>query len=439
MFHVKHNHSPRDTIYALASGSGRAGVAVVRISGPQAKDAARALLSFDPITEGPRIARLARLCHPNDGREIDHALAIGFAAPASFTGEDVLELHVHGGPAVVAATLAACAAAGLRAARAGEFTRRAFDNGKLDLSQVEGLADLIDAETESQRRAALSQMDGALGRECARWRADILRALALYEASIDFSDEDLPPSVTHEAARLITTTQASIAQALSGAAATERLRGGYICAILGAPNAGKSSLVNALARRDVAIASPLAGTTRDCIEVALDIGGFPVTLIDTAGLRESGDVIEQEGVRRALAAAERADFRILVASYDAPLPTDIAPREEDILVWNKSDIASGEGVAISAATAAGLDGLIACIRDRLGRMAPAEGALTVRRRHADALTCAQAHLVASLKTDDTALIAEELRGAMREIGAVTGAASVDDMLDVIFRSFCIGK
>ena len=331
------------TLFALSSAPGRAGVAVIRISGPAAGAALCALMGrTDP--PAPRLATRARFRDPDSGEPLDDGLALWFPAPHSFTGEDVAELHGHGGRATVAALLDALSRRpGLAPAEPGAFTRRAFEAGKLDLTAVEGLADLIDAETAAQRRQALRQMDGALARLTEDWRDRLMRALAHLEATIDFSDEDLPEtlmsSLLAEVGALASEITAHLAQPPRG----ERLRDGVHVAVLGPPNAGKSSLVNALARREAAIVSAIAGTTRDVVEVHLDLGGYPVVLADTAGLRESADVIEQEGVRRAHARAEVADVRLVLLDGATGGPPDpaLAPLLADpdaLVVWTKTDL-----------------------------------------------------------------------------------------------------
>ncbi|MEW5727219.1 MAG: tRNA uridine-5-carboxymethylaminomethyl(34) synthesis GTPase MnmE, partial [Pseudomonadota bacterium] len=329
-----------DTIFALASAPGRAGVAVFRLSGPGAGVALRALTGKEPPQ--PRKAVRARLGHGGDA--IDDGLALWFPAPASFTGEDVAELHLHGGRAVAQALSEALLALGLRPAQAGEFSRRAFLNGKLDLTRAEAIADLVDAETAAQRRQALRQLDGGLARLVEGWRSSLVRAMALMEAAIDFSDEGIPDGVVEDAAALVAALAADMRGHLAGDGRAERLRDGIHIAILGAPNAGKSSLLNRLAGREAAIVSATAGTTRDVIEVHLDLHGWPVVVADTAGLRDAGEEVEAEGIRRALVRAEAADLKLAV--FDAGLLPDLDSAtlavidDATIVVMNKRDLAA---------------------------------------------------------------------------------------------------
>src|SRR5262245_11476882 len=437
-----------DTIYALATPTGRSGVAVVRISGSDARVALAALTARDLPT--PRVATLRRLIGKDDA-PIDDALVLWFPAPHSFTGEDVAELHLHGGPSVIAATLEALSAQqGLRLAEPGEFTRRAFDNDKLDLAQVEGIADLIAAETEMQRRQALRQAEGALSRRLETWRADLARVLARLEAYIDFPDEDLPQhllaSIEHEIGQIAGTLE----RELAGHAA-ERLRDGLTIAILGAPNVGKSSIINMLAQREAAIVSSIAGTTRDVIEVRMDVAGYPVTLADTAGLRASVDEIEAEGVRRALGRAEHADLKLLVfdgGSWPAIDP-DTAKLIDDqaICVVNKADLlrepepVAVEGRAalkLSCKTGLGLDALVAEIAGR-AKGAMSGGELLTRARHRAAVEEAKAALDRARTAGPLELKAEDLRLAARAIGRIAGRVDVEEVLDLIFKEFCIGK
>jgi tRNA modification GTPase len=440
------------TIYALASAQGRAGVAVLRLSGPGAGDALRALTGR-PLPS-PRQATLARFRDPATGEEIDRGLALWFRGPASFTGEDVVELHLHGGRAVIAGAIEALGRLpGLRPAEAGEFARRAFLAGKLDLTAAEGLADLVAAETAAQRRQALRQLGGALQRLYEGWRSRLVRSLAHLEAVIDFPEEDLPGDVATGIRREILCLSQEIRQHLDDAGRGERLRDGLSVAIIGAPNVGKSSLLNALARREAAIVSATAGTTRDVVEVAMDLQGYPLTLADTAGLRASGDEIEREGVRRALARAEAADLKIAV--FDATRWPELEAAtaglvdEDTVVVLNKADLAGPledasmfgrPALRLSARTGAGVGALL----DRLGseaaaRMAAGAAPALTRERHRRALEDCVAALERSLAAPLPELAAEDVRLAARALGRITGRVAVDDLLDVIFREFCIGK
>ncbi|PKQ06540.1 MAG: tRNA uridine-5-carboxymethylaminomethyl(34) synthesis GTPase MnmE [Alphaproteobacteria bacterium HGW-Alphaproteobacteria-12] len=434
-----------ETIYALSTAPGRAGVAVVRVSGGDAGAALRALTG-----EGPgraREAELRRFLDPATGAALDQGLALFFPGPASFTGEDVLELHIHGGRAVVAAMLRALAGLpGLRTAAPGEFTRRAFENGKLDLTAVEGLADLIDAETEAQRAQALRQMEGALGALYEGWRARLLRMLAYAEAEIDFPDEDVPGDLIAKLGPEIGRLIAALKDHLDDGRRGERLRDGVEVAIVGPPNAGKSSLLNRLAGRDAAIVSGEPGTTRDVLEVRLEIGGVPVTLADTAGLRGAAGAVEREGVRRALARAEQADIRIVV-SAPGVAGALAAMRDDDITVMNKIDLDATVppgAIGVSALTGAGLDRLEAALAERVGLVYEhREHPVITRARHREGLGECAAALVraqAALRAGrDAELVAEDLRLAVRALGRMTGRVDVEDLLDVIFRDFCIGK
>lgn len=437
--------STRDTIFALASGQGRAGVAVLRLSGPAAGAALTALAGTAPP---PRRAARVRL-RDGAGEPLDDGLALWFPAPASFTGEDVAELHVHGGRAVVGAVSEALVALGLRPAEPGEFSRRAYLNGKLDLTAAEAIADLVAAETAAQRRQALRQMEGGLARLYDGWRDRLMRALAHLEAAIDFPDEDLPPEVEDGLWRAVAALRAEIAAHLAEAPRGERLRDGLHVAIVGAPNVGKSSLLNRLARRDAAIVSETAGTTRDVVEVHLDLGGYPVVVADTAGLREAAEAIEGEGIRRARARAGSADLTLAV--FDAGRLPEVDPHtlalvdERALVVLNKADLGGGripghDAISVSAATGVGLDALEAAIAARAVTLL-GEGTAPVptRVRHRAALAeC----LDALERAPAAALVemrAEDLRLAARALGRITGRVDVEDLLDVIFRDFCIGK
>lgn len=423
-----------ETIYALASARGKAGVAVLRLSGPMSHGAVCQLAGRIPEV---RRATLCRLVWK--GEELDQALVLTFAAGASFTGEDVAELHLHGSGAVVQAVLRALSEMdGLRLAEPGEFTRRALENGCLDLAQVEGLADLIDAETEAQRRQALRVLSGAIGARAEDWRKKLIRAAALIEATIDFADEDVPVDVTPEVLDLMDAVQADLRRESGGARAAERIRSGFEVAIIGAPNAGKSTLLNALAGREAAITSEYAGTTRDVIEVRMDMGGLAVTLLDTAGLRETEDHVERIGIRRALDRAEAADLRVFLLS-ETPI-TGIAPQHEDIVVQGKGDLS---GTGVSGLTGQGLQDLIDAISDRLQRRV-ADAATITRERHRLAIERAIGALESARSAvekgpDRAEIAAAELRVAIRALEALVGRIDVENLLDEIFASFCIGK
>ena len=426
-----------DTIYALATARGRSGLAVVRISGPGAVAAGLALCGSLPAA---RVAGLRRLHWA--GELLDEALVVSFAEGASFTGEAVVELHCHGGPAVVGAVLRALSAQpGLRLAEPGEFTRRALENGVLDLAQVEGLADLIDAETEAQRRQAVRVLSGSVGQKVEGWRRDLIRAGALLEATIDFADEDVPVDVSPEVLLLIDGLMADLGREAAGVTAAERIRDGFEVAIVGAPNAGKSTLLNQLAGREAAITSEIAGTTRDVIEVRMEIAGLPVTFLDTAGLRDTEDRLERAGIERALARAEAADLRLFLTE-GSELPLE--PVGDDLVVLGKADTKSGwSGLAVSGKTGQGVPELMSRIGEILGQRVGSAGAL-VRERHRVAVTTAIAALAesrAEVVRDDSRveLAAEHLRQAVRALDALVGRVDVDDLLGEIFASFCIGK
>ena len=502
--------SDRPTIFALSSGRPPVAIAVIRISGPRAGDALTALGVKIPE---PRKAGLARIRDSRTGEIIDEALVLWFPAPHSETGEDVAELQAHGGRAVIAAILDALARIdGLRMAEAGEFTRRGFENGKLDLTAVEGLADLVGAETEGQRRQAFRQMKGLLGNRAETWRQRLIQALALVEARIDFSDEaDVPEELVAPALKISRELKDEIAAALADGRRGERLREGLVVAIAGPPNAGKSTLLNRLARREVAIVSPYAGTTRDIIEVHLDLGGLPVTLLDTAGIRETSDPVELEGVRRARERAAAADLVLWVVDASAPGPDGEPDGTRATRRWrvlNKIDLLEqgvtknsaksitidknehglpstklllsdvnfgsterneqkaepGIGMkdpleqtdplrkesriiyyehefAVSLYTGQGLDVLLAQLeRFASTFLAGAEQSLVTRTRHREALDgCLSALQRAEALVGAEDLLAEELRSAAQALGRLTGRVDVEDVLDVIFRDFCIGK
>lgn len=444
-------HSPDQTIFALSSGRAPSAIAIIRVSGPQTRLAVERLCGKLPA---PRLAQFATL-RDLDGSAIDESVALWFPGPHSATGEDVAEFQVHGGRAVIAAMFDALSAIdGLRPAEPGEFTRRAFENGKLDLTEAEGLDDLIHADTDRQRRQALRHLKGLLGAKAESWRQQIIEASALIEAGIDFSDEgDVSAELVAPALRKIAALKSEIEETLAASAQSERLREGLTVAIAGPPNAGKSTLLNRLARREAAIVSPHAGTTRDVIEVHLDLDGYPVTLIDTAGVRDTHDPVEQEGVRRARDRARTSDLVLwLVDANDrnAPTPQSDGDHAPVWIVRNKVDLVAvkGEGAGatgrfdVSASRGDGVPELIAALviyaRDYFGS---GEMALVSRARHRTLLRETVAALGRAGRSADKGdeLLAEELRIAIHSLGRLTGRVDVEDILDVIFREFCIGK
>ena len=442
--------SVSDTIFALSSGRPRSAIAVVRISGPRAGQALEVLGAGRPMARRATRATLLGA----DGAAIDDGLVLWFPHPASATGEDVAELHVHGSQAVLAALFDALGKIdGLRAAEAGEFTRRAFENGKLDLTATEGLADLIDAETEMQRRQALRQLKGFLGRRAEAWRAKIIEACALIEAGIDFSDEgDVPAELMQTALAVAATLRDEIEESLGKSARSERLREGLVVAIAGPPNAGKSTLLNRLANRDAAIVSPHAGTTRDVIEVHLDLAGYPLVLIDTAGIRDSTDPVEQEGVRRARQRASEADLVLWLVDVSG---RDEPSREKfEAAIWtvvNKIDLAPERAVRrseargvffISAETGQGVDRLTGALGDfARSYFGAGESGLVSRARHRGLLQDAVQSLDRATRSTQLGeeIVAAELRAAAQALGRLTGRVDVEDILDKIFKDFCIGK
>ncbi len=421
-----------DTIFALSSGSPPAAVAIVRISGPRADFALEALAGKRPE---PRVATLAILRRRDE--PLDRALVLRFPGPHSATGEDVAELHLHGGRAVVAAVLEALAGLdGLRPAEPGEFTRRAFENGRIDLAEAEGLADLLAAETEAQRRAALAMAGGSLSRQVEAWRQRLLALAAALEAALDFSDEgevgEAWPPGWSEGVRAL----AAEMEALLERPAAERLRDGVRVVIAGPPNAGKSSLLNMLVQREAAITSPLPGTTRDLIEAPVSIGGRPYLLVDTAGLRDSEEEVEAIGVERGRASLASADLVLWLGE-----PADSPDRARTILVQSKCDLPAAirdSDVRVSALTGEGIPELVAAMAARARSLLPAESEVAANARQRDAIGQAFRHLRES-GTADMILAAEALRQARVELDRVTGRAGVEDMLDVLFGRFCIGK
>ncbi len=449
--------SSPETIFAPSSGPGRAAVAVIRLSGPACASVCQRLTGRPPPPA--RRAALRPLRDPESSELLDRGLVIWFPGPASFTGEDVLELQVHGSRAVLTGLLDGLAGLpGLRPAEPGEFSKRAFLNGRLDLTAAEGLADLIAAETRAQARQALRQLDGALGRLYDGWRQRLLEALARLEAEIDFAPEeaDVPASLRAEVRPRIAQLAAEMAAHLTDRRRGERLRAGLTIAVLGPPNAGKSSLVNRLAQRDVAIVTAEPGTTRDVLEVHLDLEGYPVTVLDTAGLRATVDAIEAEGVRRARNRADQADLRLLLfdgARWPALDGSTLALADQDALcVVNKADLVAlpaalqvGERAALplSCRTGEGFDRLLSALGDAAAeRLTPAAGPAPTRSRHRAALRAALEALERFDQAPDgaeLALLAEDLRLAARALGRLTGRVGVDDILDLIFAEFCIGK
>ncbi|MEM9393849.1 MAG: tRNA uridine-5-carboxymethylaminomethyl(34) synthesis GTPase MnmE [Pseudomonadota bacterium] len=428
-----------DTIFAQATAKGKAGVAIVRISGPRAFFAAKKIAG--PLPEAHRAS--LRELRDASGEILDEAVILAFPRGRSFTGEDVVEFHVHGSIAVVTAVQTELSKIdGLRLAEPGEFTRRALENNRLDLAQVEGLADLVDAETEAQRRQAHRVFSGALGSMVETWRTKLIRAAALLEATIDFADEEVPEDVAPEVTQLLNAVSGDLKKEISGSHVAERVRDGFEVAILGAPNAGKSSLLNALAGREAAITSSIAGTTRDVVEVRMDLAGVPVTLLDTAGLRETEDEIEQIGVQRALARARAADLTLLLTET-GEVPAEIAEEAVDLVVRSKADIAPAEGyLSISVVSGAGLQELTDHIGRLLSERVASVGTATHLRHR---LSMEKAYTLLRDVIDQlnagtpTEILAEELRSAIRALDSLIGRVDVDHLLGEIFASFCLGK
>ncbi len=425
-----------DSIFALASGSTRAAIAVMRLSGPASRTAMAVLCGG---CEPPARQASVRRLRDRGGAILDQALVLSFPAPGSYTGEDCAELHLHGGRAVVDAVANALIDLGLRPAEPGEFTRRAFLNGRMDLVEAEAVHDLVAAETEAQRRQALRQLEGALGALYQDW-ADRLRGiLAFQEALIDFPDEDLPPEVEAQLLATLRAVRTDMRSHLNDAGRGEKLREGLFFAITGAPNVGKSTLINALAEREVAIVSEIPGTTRDVLETRVVLGDVPVTLVDTAGLRATTDTIEAEGVRRAIARAEDADLVMMVV--EAGSPVQAAGRS--LLIANKADLGHpGPAGAsrISAKTGEGMDELRGRLAEAARQMTASQGPPPLTRaRHRAALVAAAEHLDAAEQAELAELRGEDLRLAMRALGRVTGHVGVEDILDTVFSKFCIGK
>lgn len=428
-----------DTIFALATARGKAGVAIIRVSGPLAFHSVAKLTGRPAVPRQPKLAKIS-----GAAGLIDSALVLAFAGPASFTGEDVVEYQVHGSPAVISALLAELASFdGFRMAEAGEFTRRALENGRLDLTEVEALSDLIEAETEAQRRQAVAQMAGRLRELAETWRVRLIRAASLIEVTIDFADEEVPVDVSPEVLALIDATLPELRAEVRGFGISERLRDGFEVAIIGRPNSGKSTLLNALAGRDAAITSSIAGTTRDVIEVRMDLGGIPVTMLDTAGLRETEDEIEKIGVERGLNRAERADLRVFVQDEAGDVPF-LAPLPGDIVVQGKADLIENPNTnAISGVTGQGIAELISRIQclleSRVSGMATINRTRHLVRVEAAIRALEQARNEVSAGPDRAELAAESLRIALRALDGLIGRVDVENLLDEIFSSFCIGK
>ena len=430
-----------DTIYALSSGLGKGGVAVIRLSGDRVREVLRSVAHLEKPKA--RYAYFKPLYRWED--VLDQALVLYFPAPHSFTGEDVVEFQVHGGRAVIQSVLEVLGEqVGCRPAERGEFSRRAVINGKMDLTEAEGLLDLINAETERQRGQAILQMKGSLGKLYDGWRQDLTHHMAYLEAFIDFPEEEIPAekltAIDTDIQALIQKIQAHLDDNRAG----EKLREGFQIALIGAPNVGKSSLINALAHKDVAIVSQVAGTTRDVVEAYLDVDGFPVVLADTAGLRDNAGEIETEGIRRAVKKAAEADLILFIqdsqkAPYGDKLPENL--KNKTILtIWNKADLGNGgEGLSVSAKTGAGISDLWGQIRTILRRDFDVSGGMITRERYRVALRECVHNLTHALKVKELELKAEDLRLAARSLGRITGRIEAEDLLDVIFRDFCIGK
>lgn len=427
-----------DTVFALSTAQGKAGVAIIRLTGPASNAAVRALAGDVPA---PRHAAV-RVLRSKEGQRLDEALVLVFEEGHSFTGEASAEIQCHGSMAVVAAILDELTRQpGLRAAEPGEFTRRALENGQLDLAQVEGLADLIDAETEAQRRQALRVLSGDLGRRAEVWRKSLIRAAALLEATIDFADEEVPVDVSPEVMDLVGEVATALKLEISGVATAERIRSGFEVAIVGAPNVGKSTLLNALAGRDAAITSEYAGTTRDIIEVRMDLDGLPVTLLDTAGLRDTLDEVESIGIERAKVRADMADLRVfLVEKGKQP---EMAPQADDLVLVAKADLVGPGFDAVSGKTGEGIPELVARTTDTLKTRATGAG-LATRVRHKQAMEKGLENLLAAQNLipfgeDHADIAAEELRSAIRALDSLVGRIDIENILDEIFASFCLGK
>ena len=426
-----------DTIFALASAPGKAGISIVRLSGPLAINVAEKLTKSKLKEKQPNL----RVIYDSDNHFIDQALILIFSKPYSFTGENVVEFHLHGSSAVVSSVIKLLGNfKGLRSAEAGEFTRCALDNGKLDLAQVEGLADLIEAETDAQHKQAARIFNGALGEKTKEWRAKLVKAGALLVATLDFADEEVPEEVTPEVEKLINMVLSDLDKEIIGVQTAERIRSGFEVAIVGAPNLGKSTLLNYLVGRDAAITSNVSGTTRDIIEVKLDLRGLPVTILDTAGIRKSDDKVEEIGISRALERSSLSDLRI-VLTEDGEYPSGLKKRDTDIICIAKDD--QGNRGGVSGKTGAGIDRLKNNIWDILNDKAQYVGIAT-RERHKSSMVNAKKFLgnaVVSLRDGPEYydITAEEIRAATSALDSLIGRIGVEDVLDEVFSSFCLGK
>ena len=426
-----------DTIFALASAPGKAGISIVRLSGPLAINVAEKLTKSKLKEKQPNL----RVIYDSDNNFIDQALILIFSKPCSFTGENVVEFHLHGSSAVVSSVIKLLGNfKGLRSAEAGEFTRCALENGKIDLAQVEGLADLIDAETDAQHKQAARIFNGALGEKTKEWRAKLVKAGALLVATLDFADEEVPEEVTPEVEKLINMVLSDLDKEIIGVQTAERIRSGFEVAIVGAPNLGKSTLLNYLVGRDAAITSNVSGTTRDVIEVKLDLRGLPVTILDTAGIRKSDDKVEEIGISRALERSSLSDLRI-VLTEDGEYPVGLKKRDTDIICIAKDD--QGNRGGVSGKTGAGIDRLKNNIWDMLNNKAQYVGIAT-RERHKSSMVNAKKFLgnaVVSLRDGPEYydITAEEIRAATSALDSLIGRIGVEDVLDEVFSSFCLGK